>query len=146
MDTGIKQDIHFYLNKNTIMKQNNNVEFQEHVKDPDDCEFLRSLTTVFLDVCLEKTLESYIVNKSKLETASILLSNLCDGKTDREIHCLYAINGKLVELEHPVGCTNDILTTMFDNCVFSEETFMLWKDDSNPKEQEGKGRYKKVNI
>lgn len=81
------------------------------------------------------------MNKSKLENASALLTQFTDGKMDREIYCLYAVNGKLVELEHPVGCTNEILTCMYDHFVFSKETFMKWKDDNNPKEQEGKGEF-----
>jgi hypothetical protein len=88
---------------------------------------------------LEKTSEGFTVNKSKLEIASALIAAFTDGKMDREMSCLYAINGKLVELEHPVGCTHEILTCMYDNFVFSAETFMSWRDDNNPKEQEGKG-------
>lgn len=106
---------------------------------PDNVEFIRSLTAVILDNCVEKTSEGFSVDKSKLEIATPLLINFTDGKMDREIHCLYAINAKLVELEHPVGCTNEILSCMYDNFVLSKETFMKWKDDNNPKEQEGKG-------
>lgn len=33
---------------------------------------------------------------------------------------------------------------MYDNFLFSKKTFMAWKDDKNPKEQEGKGETRKI--
>lgn len=113
--------------------------FQNHIKDPTDVGFIRSLTALVLDNCLVKESEGYRVNKSKIEKTSLLLAQFIDMKDNRVLQCLYAFNAKMVEIEHAVGCTHDIITCLYDNFAITKKGFNKWKDDKNPKEQEGKG-------
>jgi hypothetical protein len=64
-------------------------------------------------------------------------------KPERELHGLHTIKRIVVELEHPSGCLHEILTTLYDNFALSKDGFLMWRDDTDPLEQEGKGE--KVN-
>jgi hypothetical protein len=97
------------------------------------------LTDLVLESCLHKESQGYRVDKQKLEKTSGLLVQFIDSTQASEIQCLYAINAKIVEIEHAVGCAYDIFTCFYDNFVFSKKSFNKWKEDKNPKEQEGKG-------
>jgi hypothetical protein len=116
--------------------------FQEHIKNREEKGFIRSLTESILDNCIEKTNGdgSYQLNRQKLEKCSPLLTQFVDNIEEREVQCLHAIRQRIVELEHPSGCLQDILTCLYDIFALSKEGFLKWRDDTDPHEQEGKGK------
>ena len=67
-------------------------------------------------------------------------------KPEREVHGLHTIKRIVVELEHPSGCLHDILTTLYDNFALSKDGFLMWRDDNDPIEQEGKGKKNNLKI
>lgn len=95
---------------------------------------------------MEKTIDgSYQLNKIKLEKCSQLLTHFLESpdndiRDDREVQCLHVIKRKIVELEHPSGCLHDILTCLYDNFALSKTGFFKWREDTDPTEQEGKGK------
>lgn len=97
------------------------------------------MTSLLLDNCLNKESQGYRVDKTKLEKTVGLLAQFIDSNKSCELQCLYAINAKIVEIEHAVGCALDIFTCLYDGFIFNKDSFYKWKDDKNPKEQEGKG-------
>lgn len=86
-----------------------------------------------------KNLEGYSLNKPKLEKLTPLLAQFYDMKPEREVQGLHSIKRIVVELEHPGGFLQEVLTTLYDNFALSKEGFSMWRDDSDPHEQEGKG-------
>lgn len=114
-----------------------------------DRGFIRSLTDVILEHCLEKTIDrSYQLNRIKLDKCSALLSQFLDQipkRDEQEVQCLHVVKRKIVELEHPSGCLHDILSCLYDNFALSKEGFFKWRDDTDPLEQEGKGLLRKTN-
>lgn len=120
------------------------VNLQHHIMNRTDKGFLRSLTDVILDHCLDKTIDrSYQLNRSKLDKCSGLLSHFLDSipqRDEQEVQCLHVVKRKIVELEHPSGCLHEILTCLYDNFALSKEGFFKWRDDTDQFEQEGKGK------
>ena len=102
------------------------------------------MTDIILEECIQKTLEGFQLNKSKFEKFAPLLSQFLDTKEEREIQCLHAIKRKIVELEHPSGCLQDILSCLYDNFALSRKGFLKWRDDNDAHEQEGKGKENKL--
>lgn len=112
---------------------------QNTIKNPADNGFIRSLTEVILIECIEKTLESFQLNKTKLEKLAPLLAQFFDMKPEREVQGLHTIKRIIVDLEHPNSMLHEILTGLYDNFALSKDGFLMWRDDNNPHEQEGKG-------
>ncbi|CRK98546.1 CLUMA_CG011897, isoform A [Clunio marinus] len=111
-----------------------------HIKDPTENGFIRSLTDSILDHCFEKTIDgSYEINNPKLEKCSAILAQFLDAKSVREVQCLHSIKRKIVELEHPSNCFHEILSCLYSNFALTKEGFIKWRDDNDPLEQEGKG-------
>lgn len=77
-----------------------------------------------------------------MEKCALVLANFLEQipeREEREVQCLHVINRTIVELEHPSGCLNDILSTFYDNFALSKVGFFKWREDNDPLEQEGKG-------
>jgi hypothetical protein len=98
------------------------------------------LTEVILVETIEKTLEGFQLNKPKLEKLAPLLAQFFDMKPEREVQGLHTIKRIIVDLEHPQQCLHEILTSLYDNFALSKDGFLMWRDDNDPLEQEGKGK------
>lgn len=103
------------------------------------------MTEVILAECIEKNLEGYQLNKPKLERLAPLLAQFFDMKPEREVQGMHTIKRIVVELEHPSNCLHEILTSLYDNFALSKDGFLMWRDDNDPLEQEGKGE-KALNL
>lgn len=103
------------------------------------------MTDVILDNCIESTIDSsYQLNRTKLEKSLPILAQFLDLKNERIIECLHAILRKIVALEHPSGCFQEILSCLYDNFTLTKEAIFQWRDNNDPLEQEGKGECLKV--
>lgn len=99
------------------------------------------MTDVILDDCIVSTTDSsYQLNRAKLEKTSPILSQFLDLKDERMIESLHAILRKIVALEHPSGCFQEILSCLYDNFTITKSAIFQWRDDTDPFEQEGKGK------
>ncbi|KRT79506.1 hypothetical protein AMK59_7397 [Oryctes borbonicus] len=98
-------------------------------------QFVRTLATAVF--------EDSIV-KSKLKTENLrkhysLLIRIIDGHLDYEVECLYALQALINKLEHPQGILLSICGALYEDNVFSHDSFVKWETSDNPAEQEGKG-------
>lgn len=111
---------------------------QANVADTESKEFIRALTTAVIEFCLEnkKLNENLFVNR-----ANDLLRKYIDGKGDRELQVLYAVQNICKHLEYPQGLLLSICSALSDNYTVSREGFKAWQDDetANPIDAEGKG-------
>ncbi len=79
------------------------------------------------------------MNENLLESLTSLLKPFIGGNDNAELQCLYAIQKLIVKLEHPQSILLSIFSRLYDNDVFSVESFKKWRDSDDPMEQEGKG-------
>ena len=98
-----------------------------------------------MELILKRSIEklpdgSYKLEREKLDIGASLLTQFVEKSKDKQIECLKVIHHFMNELEHPSGCLNDILSCLYDNFALSKSAFFKWHDDSDPLEQEGKGK------
>lgn len=137
-----KRELSFLVVLKVVIK--NISPFQNHIKDPTSSGVIRALTDSVLEQCIEKTTDSYTVNRTKLDKCSLILAQFIDVAPEREVQCLNAVKRKIVELEHPSNCFQEILSCFYDNFLLTKEGFNKWREDNDPLEQEGKGERRKL--
>lgn len=98
-------------------------------------EFIRTLTKAVLEHCID--------NKTKLNVTEFtkwfpILQKYIDGKPERELQAMYAIQRLVVELEHPQSLLHSMLEQLYQNDVIMEG-ITLWVDSEDPLEASGKG-------
>lgn len=69
------------------------------------------------------------------------MAQFLDMEIERHIECLHAILRKIVALEHPSGCFQEILSCLYDNFTLTKKAILQWRDNTDSFEQEGKGKY-----
>jgi hypothetical protein len=103
--------------------------------------FIRVLMELTLKNCIEKMTDgSYRLERERLDFFAPLLTQFVEKSKDKQIQCLQVIHRFMNELEHPQSCLNDILTCLYENFALSKSAFFRWHDDTDPLEQEGKGK------
>jgi len=97
-------------------------------------EFIRTLTTVVLEHCINKTK----LDTAKIEKWHMLLQRYIQGKAERELQALYAVQLLVERMQHP----QHLLQTIFQQLHEFEvvmEGFHLWKEERSDHEIEGRG-------
>ncbi|KAF5303054.1 hypothetical protein FQR65_LT08383 [Abscondita terminalis] len=98
-------------------------------------QFFRVLTTAIFDYAIvNKKLKDDI-----LQDKYHFFQYYVDNKPDYELQCLYALQSLLHKLEYPQGLLLQIFNKLYEESVFSHESFLSWDASTDPAEQEGRG-------
>uniref|UniRef100_A0A1Y1NIM6 MI domain-containing protein n=2 Tax=Photinus pyralis TaxID=7054 RepID=A0A1Y1NIM6_PHOPY len=98
-------------------------------------QFIRRLTTAIF---------THSIVNNKLNVASMVekyhfFTKFVDGKAEYELQSLCALQSLLHKLEYPQGLLLQIFNKLYEDNVFSQESFIAWEGCNDPDEQEGKG-------
>ncbi|PNF16446.1 hypothetical protein B7P43_G10313 [Cryptotermes secundus] len=106
------------------------------VKEP---QFIRALMTAICSSAIESQKTSLKLNERRLQDYKKLMLRYVDTSGELEVQCLYAIQSLINKLEHPPGLLCNIFQTLWDSCMISNNSFIVWQNSENPAEQAGKG-------
>lgn len=73
---------------------------QANVANTESKEFIRALTTAAIEYCIEN---GKLVEQLFMDRVNDLLRKYVDGKEDRELEVLYAVQWIVKRMEYPTG-------------------------------------------
>lgn len=100
-----------------------------------DVKFIRALATAIFENSIKR-------NKLAVDVITRhykLLQKYVDNDATLELQCLYALQALINKLEHPQGLLFSICNQLYEDGVFSQESFITWEQSTDPAEFEGKG-------
>jgi len=104
--------------------------------------FIRSLTTVVVESCVNGIggpQNQCNLDENKFKERSKILKRYLDCDGTLEVQALLALQYLMHRLEHPNKLLHNIFEKLYDDGVISDESFINWEKNNNPKESEGKG-------
>ncbi|CAH1130191.1 unnamed protein product [Ceutorhynchus assimilis] len=104
----------------------------ESTKQP---KFIRALATAIFEDSISKSK----LQNEVLSSHNKLIQKYVDTQWDLELQCLYALQALIQKLEHPQGLLLSICDKLYEDSIFSQESFIAWENSTDPSEQEGKG-------
>ncbi|XP_067951564.1 eukaryotic translation initiation factor 4 gamma 3-like [Watersipora subatra] len=96
---------------------------------PDMCDdnvFIGSLTTSVVQSCISNG----SLNESKFKSRIPLLSKYYDGKANRELAALSALENLVAKLQHPANLFSDLCYAVSENDLITDESFLNWEKSS----------------
>ncbi|XP_067950385.1 eukaryotic translation initiation factor 4 gamma 3-like [Watersipora subatra] len=93
----------------------------------DDNVFIGSLTTSVVQSCIANG----SLNESKFKSKIPLLSKYYDGKANRELAALSALDNLMTKLQHPANLFSDLCYAVSENDLITDESFLNWEKCSN---------------
>jgi len=105
-------------------------------------EFIRNLTTVLVESCVSGIggpQNQCNLDENKFKERSKILKRYLDGVGALEVQALLALQYLMHRLEHPNKLLHNIFEKIYEDEVISDESFINWEKNNNPKESEGKG-------
>ncbi|XP_043285612.1 eukaryotic translation initiation factor 4 gamma 3-like isoform X4 [Venturia canescens] len=89
--------------------------------------FIRTLMTAILTVTVEERHKVWKLNENTFKNLQTLIKRFIDTDADLELQCLFAIQAYVHKLEHPPGLLFNILTSLQQNDVLSDDAFLTWE-------------------
>lgn len=97
-------------------------------------QFIRALITA---ICEASVNSNKHLDKAKFKSFTNLIFRYFNNLEEYELAGLSAIQAFVTKLEHPSGLLMDIFTILWEDNMFSNESFLKWRGDGE--ETEGKG-------
>nr|XP_029719802.1 eukaryotic translation initiation factor 4 gamma 3-like [Aedes albopictus] len=97
-------------------------------------EFIRTITRAVIEHCIE---DKATLNESEFIKWFPILQKYIDGRPERELNAMYAIQRLMVELEHPQNLMQIIMEGILYNDIL-KEGIALWLESTDPLEESGK--------
>ncbi|KAF5287745.1 hypothetical protein FQA39_LY15765 [Lamprigera yunnana] len=98
-------------------------------------QFFRVLTTAIFNYAIVNTKLKNDILQEKFNYFHYFV----DNKPNYELQCLFALQSLLHKLEYPQGLLLQIFNKLYEENIFSHESFLSWEMSNDPAEQEGKG-------
>ncbi|XP_057324764.1 uncharacterized protein LOC130667298 [Microplitis mediator] len=100
-------------------------------------QFIRSLVTVVLKVSIEPHGQYCKLNEETFSRLLPYIRRYVDADPLLELHCLYAIQLYIDELEYPQGVLAHIIEILDAESIIAEESFLSWQKSTDPAQMQG---------
>ncbi|XP_053593767.1 uncharacterized protein LOC103573883 isoform X2 [Microplitis demolitor] len=100
-------------------------------------QFIRGLATIVLKISIEPHGQYWKLNEETFSKLLPYIRRYVDADPLLELHCLYAIQLYIDELEHPQGVLAHIIEILDAESIIAEESFLSWQKSTDPAEMQG---------
>ncbi|XP_067950382.1 eukaryotic translation initiation factor 4 gamma 3-like [Watersipora subatra] len=128
----LPSDVAAQLNKFMLEGTENESVFDwvDSKLSPDMCDdnvFIGSLTTSVVQSCIANG----SLDESKFKSRIPLLSKYYNGKANRELAALSALENLVAKLQHPANLFSNLCYAVSENDLITDESFFNWEKSSN---------------
>ncbi|XP_026465657.1 eukaryotic translation initiation factor 4 gamma 3-like isoform X2 [Ctenocephalides felis] len=101
--------------------------------------FARTLMTAVCEHSVTKHSKAWVLLENVFKKHYDLLTTYISNKPDCELQALYAIQCYMHKLEYPQGVLVQLFNMLWDSGIITGDSFLQWKNSTDPAEIEGKG-------